>query len=286
MLGHVEGLFDIGELNWIWKAGYGRNIPCGCDKTFRQCEFWTAVMQNSVGTLGNGEVAAIRKMQHRIARVRKKPRILQPFLKTRGWYQNLHRYAEITRKILLEVQAQAGCRLIVDSSKVPPHGLVLAAAEDMSVHVVHLVRDPRAMAFSWQRVRMIPNTNGELTEMYRMGYAKSARYWNRDNLAAAKLEAAADSYMLLRYEDLVAHPVEKLQQVLEMVGIPDANLGFLTGNMASLQPSHSISGNPMRFESGVINIRPDTEWKDKIDPKDSRTVMRITRRLRKQYGYS
>ncbi|HOF18031.1 MAG TPA: sulfotransferase [Phycisphaerae bacterium] len=286
MLGQVGGFCDIGELHYLWKAGYGRNYPCGCGKAFRECEFWTAVTRAALGDLAERDVLAIRGRLHRIARVRRRPRILQPLLKTPAWRADLRAYGGLLREILSEVQARTSCRVIVDSSKVPPHGLALAAAGDVRLHVVHLVRDPRAMAFSWQRRKTIPNPGGEPIEMYRMGYAKSARYWNRDNHAAAELEDRAESYLLLRYEDLVAAPGATMRTILAPLGAPDADLGFLAGGEVALPPSHSISGNPMRFESGAIPIRPDTEWQDAIDPAGRRTVTRITRRLRERYGYA
>jgi len=285
MLAQVEGLFDIGELHYIWKSGFGRSIPCGCGKTFRECEFWTAVSQAALGTVTDEDVAHVRRMLHRIARVRRKPRVLQPLLKTPCWRATLREYGDILRKILVEVHARTGCRVVVDSSKVPPHGLALTAADALDVHVVHLVRDPRAMAFSWQRRKPIPGADGRMTVMNRMSYAKSARYWNQDNRAAAELEDRAASYLLLRYEDLVAEPEKHLRRVLGLVGAADADMGFLAGREAELKPSHSISGNPMRFESGAIDIRPDTEWRAKIDPAGARRVLRVTRRLRERYGY-
>ena len=43
-----------------------------------------------------------------------------------------------------------GARLIIDSSKVPS-GAALLSHAGVEAHLLHVVRDPRVVAYSWQR---------------------------------------------------------------------------------------------------------------------------------------
>jgi len=68
-----------------------------------------------------------------------------------------------------------GARVIVDSSKVPTGGAALFQMAGITPAVVHLVRDPRAVAYSWRR----PKRGFD-----RRGAAVSTWDWVRLNLAA------------------------------------------------------------------------------------------------------
>ena len=45
--------------------------------------------------------------------------------------------------------------IMIDSSKWPTYGFLLSTIESFDMYVLHLVRDPRACAFSWQRKKEI-----------------------------------------------------------------------------------------------------------------------------------
>ena len=51
----------------------------------------------------------------------------------------------------------ARARVVVDSSKLPTYAMLLDGIEGVDVRVAHLVRDPRAAAFSWQRKKEQPD---------------------------------------------------------------------------------------------------------------------------------
>lgn len=285
ILGNVPGFLDVGELRFIWKAGLQRNIPCGCGTTFRECEFWSGVVADALGDVPAEDVPRFRDRQHRVERILKWPAFVRPFLKTPCWRKNLREYAPIMERVLAAALARSGCRVIVDSSKLSGQGLVLSAGENVDLHLVHLLRDPRAMAFSWRRQKETVGPGGQKAMMNRLGYIKSARYWNRENRNVAALSKGAASYTWLRYEDLMREPGAELRRILAATGDGDADLSFLAGDEAHLAPTHSISGNPMRFESGPVKIRADAEWREKLNPWGRRIVSALTCARRAKYGY-
>jgi D-aminopeptidase len=49
--------------------------------------------------------------------------------------------------------------------------------------------------------------------------------------------------------------------------------------------SHTVSGNPNRFETGAIELRPDHEWISNMSPRDRALVTVLTSPLLYRYGY-
>ncbi len=48
---------------------------------------------------------------------------------------------------------------------------------------------------------------------------------------------------------------------------------------------HTVSGNPVRFEAGPIEIRPDLEWRTALPTGKRRLVTALTWPLLRRYGY-
>jgi uncharacterized protein YndB with AHSA1/START domain len=46
-----------------------------------------------------------------------------------------------------------------------------------------------------------------------------------------------------------------------------------------------VSGNPSRFKTGNIDLRPDEEWKVKMRGADKNVVTALTAPLLLKYGY-
>ena len=49
--------------------------------------------------------------------------------------------------------------------------------------------------------------------------------------------------------------------------------------------SHSVAGNPMRFETGKIPITLDDEWEKNLSGMRRSAVTLMTRKLLKQYNF-
>ena len=105
------------------------------------------------------------------------------------------------------------------------------------------------------------------------------------NAAMEYVGARVDRYDRIRYEDLVCDPVGTLAPVVPD-GMGPALVEVLAGGHARGSTSHTVSGNPLRFEHGPLTIRPDDEWLTSIDPGDSRLVTALTWPLLMRYGYA
>ena len=121
--------------------------------------------------------------------------------------------------------------------------------------------------------------------MHRKSPAMSAALWDSWNASAEALwRRSSDKYLRLRYEDFVAEPRESLKRILGLVGVT-AELPLAGEREVRLGVSHTVSGNPNRFETGPVELRRDREWKDRMNPRDKLLVTALTLPLLPHYGY-
>jgi hypothetical protein len=181
----------------------------------------------------------------------------------------------------------SGNGVIVDSSKIPSHGLLLTRIPSADVRVVHLVRDSRGVVFSWQKHVRKPDRPADADEMLRYGALSASARYVLYNLLTESLRRAGAPYLRVRYEDLLADPARTLQRILRGVGIAqgDSALHFLTDGSAALRPSHTVDGNPMRFERGPVRLRLDDEWRTSLGRRDRVLVSLLTAPVLARYGY-
>jgi hypothetical protein len=194
-------------------------------------------------------------------------------------------YERAVEKLYMAVQQETGCRVIVDSSKSPVHAKRLDSFSDVDVYFIHLVRDPRATAYSWLRKRTLPDF-GDDRLMLRQSPLETARRWVRWQLVAEVLwRRKDDRYLLLKYEDFVREPQAAVEQILGFVGETATSLPFVGNSAVELATTHSVSGNPSRFKTGTVELRDDREWKDNMRRGQRMFVTALTWPLLRRYGY-
>jgi hypothetical protein len=196
--------------------------------------------------------------------------------------------AEYRRRLGLlygAIQAETGCRVIVDSSKSPAYGRVLAGVEGLDVRAVHLVRDPRAVAYSWVRKKLQRDDPRRVRAMRSHGPAMSSLYWNLLNESTRALWRGSGRQLLVRYEDFVARPQETVDEIARFAGEAPERLPWTADGELALAPSHTVSGNPSRFDHGTVALRADVEWERSMRARDRRVVDAITLPFRRRYGY-
>ncbi len=280
VLGQLEGFVSVGELRYIWERGLLQNRPCGCGAPFRACPVWTGVIDEAYGNRDGVDPRAMRALQARGTRARHIPLLLGSRRQLR---RHLGEYLRHLEQLYRAVARRTGARVIVDSSKLPTYGRLLDTLPGLDLHVVHLVRDPRATAYSWLRVKPLPDTGGQ---MQRQGPGKSALLWALWNAVAELLWSRRKGrYLRIRYEDFVARPRETVERVVALTGEAVAELPFVTEASVRLGPTHTVAGNPGRFETGVVAIRPDLEWRDRMRARDRATVVAIAWPLMLRHGY-
>jgi hypothetical protein len=184
------------------------------------------------------------------------------------------------------IQTVSGADVIVDSSKFFSYAVLLSLLPFADLRVVHLVRDSRAVAYSWQRSKESPAVVGGRL-MPRLSPAQASRVWSLQN-GSFSLLSNFTRLSRLRYEDLVGDPSLYLDETLSGVGF-DAKAaglyGVVHGREVSLSSDHTVSGNPGRFRKGTIKLRADEEWRTKMREGDKNVVTALTAPLLWKYGY-
>lgn len=282
LLGQVPGFWSAGEIRYLWDRGLREDQLCGCGRTFAGCPTWSAVLDRAFG--GRRRLDVAEALRGREVLGRHAPfRLLLP-----GGKPEAHgpgRYPSTLGRLYPALREVTGARVIVDSSKYASHGLALAAIPEVELHVVHLVRDARAVAWSWQRVKPLPEIHWTRARMPVKSPSRSALFWALENLAITRLRGRAASYTLLRYEDLVSDPAGALGRVLRSLGEPAPDGTAPVARTVDFGENHTVAGNPIRFRRGPVEIRADAEWEVLLPARQRAVVTGLTWPLLWRYGF-
>jgi hypothetical protein len=282
LLGQVDGFFSVGEIYYMWDDNLIGNRLCGCGNPFRECEVWRGIMDEAYGGMELVDANEMVRLRKSGARTRHIPLLMMPqgesLFKSR-----LGSYLDNLERLYQGISSSTGSSVVVDSSKLVLYGYLLGMLPSIDLYVVHLVRDSRAVTYSWMRSKFQPDID---IFMPRYSPAYSALLWNATNLAVESLwRDSPERYMRLRYEDFIARPKGSVAHMLELVGESNPELPFVDDHRVDLGVNHTVSGNPGRFKTGVIELRPDEEWRAKIKRPHRKIVTALTFPLLLKYGY-
>jgi hypothetical protein len=264
LLGQTPGVCSVGELVFLWERGLLANERCGCGEPFDGCPFWKEVGVRAFGGWDRVDPAALLARQRRVDRTRYLPELLAPQV-TGGFRRRLEPYTEALRRIYAAIAAVSGAALVVDSSKHASTAALVRRTPGISARIVHLVRDPRGVVWSWSKVVARPDTTtGSTSTMARIGTVRAVARWQSTNAALALVRSPG---ALLRYEDLVDRPAHATRRLLALGGIHLEDLPqFLDDRTVLLGTDHTVAGNPLRFATGPTEIRADDEWRRAMPP--------------------
>ena len=279
VLGQIDGWFSCGELNLAWY-----NLSCGCGARVHDCDLWAPLLEHAAGGEPRQSPENLLSLQRNYLGA--SPRALWGIRQARSRPASPQRlYASVLMSLYDALGAETGARVIVDSSKVATDAYLLATLTDAELYVVHLVRDPRATAYSWGRTKQKDPALG--LDLGQLRPTKSSAYWLRRNLTIEALlrPRLGDRYLRLRYEDFVADPSTAAHAVCDLLGEEGHRLPFLGARRIRLGPNHMVAGNPRRFVEGETEIRLDDEWRGAM-PARSRFLASIPAApLSRRYGY-
>ncbi len=286
LLGQLPGVTSLGEVRELWLRGPVENRLCGCGTPFLACPWWREVGARAFGGWDRDMAAGLHALRTRIDRPWHLPALALPSL-SRRHRERLDVYADALRRVYTAVRAVSDARVVVDSSKLPGSAMVLHRATGVDLRLVHLVRDPRGVAHSWQKTVARPDATRERDEMLRYGAVSTGLRYGLYNSWTELLRLLDVPFLQLRYEDLVADPPGQLTAVAAHAGIDTSGtaLDFLTGDTASFRTAHTVDGNPMRFHTGRVAIRRDDGWRTGLAERDRRIVSSITGPWLRRYGY-
>jgi len=286
LLGQLPGFFAVGEMNYIWDAGYGRNQLCACGVQLQACEFWGGIGPVVAGKEGPGAYARFARLREKVGCRSRLLQLSSPVLRIARFREDLTEYRAVTGRLLREIQNRSGSRVIVDSSKDPAHGLVLAGIPGIDLHVVHVIRHPSAVAFSRRNAKLKTSIVGAREHMPTTNVIVSALKWRLVNTLVARIFGSGYRYIRLRYEDLARNPAGEIGRIAGFVGEDPGAMEFIAGHTSSVSPTHTALGNPAKSESGALDITVDDRWRQEMSSLSRWVVSCCTAFAAARYGYT
>ncbi len=284
-LGEVPGVVPLGELVHLPERALRDDELCACGRPFSGCPFWAAVGKKAFAGWDEVDADELVDLRRALVRTRHLPRLLYGS-PTPGGRQRRTTLAGRVEAIYRAAAEESGARLLVDSSKMPAWACLVGHA-DVDLHLLHVVRDPRGVAYSLSKEVPRPEAGGE-DLMHRTSPAESALWWSAFEVAASALRARhRGRSTMVRYEDFVADPRGTVRSVLEATGleVTENDLAQVTRDGVVLGPHHQVAGNPVRFTTGPVPIRPDQAWRRSLSSRDRRTVELLTTGIRQARRY-
>jgi hypothetical protein len=198
----------------------------------------------------------------------------------------LREYQRLLGALYRAIAEVGGRSVIVDSTKYPSRALAISRIPGLDVRFVHLVRDGRAVIWSWHR-KANTDLQGNVQEVDPADVARmTTTNWVRTNvLAGVAMSLAGRPSIRVLYEDLVSDPRAQLDRIGRLVDLDfnDVANRLLAGD--PLRVGHLAAGNRVR-NAEAIKLRPDLEWHEKLQADDRREFWRRAGWLAKRYGYA
>src|SRR4051812_48541351 len=286
VLGETEGFVSVGELRWMWRRGLIERRSCGCGVPPADCPVWSGIVPDVLAGAG-ATAAGIAAAQDELSSRRRRFRAIRSSSGGEDGWPALELVRDVTGRLVSGIAGVTGARVIVDSSKRAQDAAVLAALGDVDHYVLHMVRDPGAVAFSWQRRDKTVRVAGGSRAMATRRLLPSLARWTENSLSAELLRRhlPADRWMFLRYEDFAASPRESIAAVLAFLG-ESAPPPFTDATTVELRVNHTVAGNPNRFRTGAVTIALDNEWRTRMPRARRLAVRALSWPLLLRYGYT
>ena len=261
--------------------------PCGCHVPVDQCAFWGPLIRDHRQLLLAGSISRFRASYNTDSLIRM-GELRSVFsgnlgVSKRSRAGKVRTYARDNQTFLEAVANRARSdfrpqvRWLVDSSKSPYRLMWLAASRSFNLRVIHLIKDPRAFAYSILKNRKQPRW-GRLLRATR-----AATRWQVENRL---IKTICDKYVdssdsrVVRYEDLASCPDETVDGILRWLGLAADSK---TTERFRDEENHGISGNPSRF--GAREIQLDEKWRTGISAVETGIVKSLTGQLATDFGY-
>jgi hypothetical protein len=292
-----EGMVAVGELHGVWQA-LKTNELCSCGHAFNDCPFWTAVGERAYEGWGRVDLNEVLRWNVALTRHRNLHRIATRRGRRR-FSAEIDGYTELLAKLYEAIAAVSGCAVIIDSSKDPPYAFLLRQSPTVDLHVVHLVRDSRGVAYSWGKPRVErpeyenhPTLAG--TFMNTLVPWRSAVEWSVKNVLFEIMGSLGTPRILVQYERFASTPDETVATIARAFGPTEIRsraerAGTDAPSSRSMRGArdsiHMLGGNRVRFARRPEPITLDDAWRQLMDRRRRLVVTALSFPLLMKYGY-
>lgn len=283
LLGNQQASVCVGEVREYFDYTRDKSMPCGCGEFICECSFWQKV-NTSLESQGI-DLNEMGDISKRLTQSRNLWKL--PFIKR--YSSDWTKLVQSTQALYDTVARLSGAKYIIDSSKSAMQLAVLKEFKNKDeLKVIHQIRDPRGVAYSWsQNIKQIETESG-LVEFPRRSFYLSGIRWLMEN-AAMEYISRGLYCSKVSYEKLADNPTRTIGDALAVVGlkVEEFEISATESKVISLQPylSHSIGGNPMRQSADGVAIKCDMKWKKELSPFRKLGLGLLTYPSLKRYGY-
>lgn len=279
-IGSGQGVASVGELS-NFADSWLENRYCACEKKLRECHFWRNV-SDQVSGMSDEQIRHYEERRRVIERKR-----LIPIVGRANIALDQEGYCIKTSGLIEAISREAGVPVVIDSSKSPFRALALSRIRELDFYLIHLVRDPRAVAWSLAKSLERDVKMGVQNELKKRAALRSAMAWVHTNYMCEKVSSLLpfDKKLFVRYEDFVKNPHQLFKKLGKMLDTDFDNVANLLSSGMPLPKGHTVAGNRMRMNSS-IRLIPDFEWQERMPSVDRRKVKLVCGRMIRSYGYS
>lgn len=289
VVGGIGSFVPVGELRGVWRALTTGEL-CGCGLPFPRCTFWSQVGETAFQGWHRVDVDLLLSADAILCRHRNLPLVAAPVHSTIR-RRLLKSYLDHLSRLYHAVHEISGWATILDVSKDAPYAFVLRSVPDIDLRLLHLIRDSRAVAFSWNRrvarpeYENIPSLRG--TTMDRLSSTEAAVSWAVRNCLFHLLSHSGSPTLRIKYETFVAQPQREANRIARWCNtvVSPERLAMLTQHEYESYAHHTIGGNRIRFARGRLPIQVDDEWVQSMPDVQQRLVTGLTLPLLLCYGY-
>ena len=234
MLNRHPCIFSVGEVynyQYFFLTVDQFDRLCSCGERLNECDFWSAV-NDELGVKTDDDLLDLKLSAG-------------------------ERFINNNYLLLSAVRKQSRCDIIVDSSKRHYRLQTLLSSGLFNVVIIHLIRDPRAYAYSSMLTEMRKGSSSNI-------FFKKLIDWTRKNFGIWLIYGWRKKYLRMRYEDLVEDPQRQMQRLIELLS---KQVGKSSFNDPSGVSSHEFSGNSRSIKKGLAEVKLDTRYLSGVTTK-------------------
>ena len=235
----IESVGEIKAFGKYWKSFSDNSLKleskdrCTCGFHVNECEYWSKVKHEVDANCGKFDTVPDFNSKEQFAQ---------------------NNYCLL--KAILKVSEKT---IVCDSSKNPLRLKNFLDSELFEVFILHLVRDSRAVAYSWAK----KGAQFGKTKKPQYNYYNALKSWQKFNTNSYSKFSNFNSYFCLKYEDFVNTPQESISKILEKT-----NLNFESDQLQFWKlKHHNIYGNRIRFR-GKQEIKKDSSYLENLSHQE------------------
>ncbi len=274
-IGKLPNFFSCGELAQVWQRGVLEDQYCSCGKRFSECEFW----KHFAGRVSNDTAEQCAQYHQQVIQG-------NCFIKLRRTLNTAEgrQYLEKMTELYEYISKRSRAAMLIDSSKNPFYAYMLNQMPGFDCYVLHVVRDPRGVAYSRCKSKWDPASQKYLPQK---SLSYSAVVWVSRNLLIEGMFRwrRPIPYRFLKYEDFVRQPQHESEQIMQWMDNNRRNSFHNCFSQTSKDDNeHQVAGNPARFD-GHTEIRLDEKWRSELGHGQQVWTEFLTLPLLLKYGY-